>query len=291
MGLAITRLGRLAAVVGCCSLALGGCEKKSGEQAYKGQVVAHVGDQVVTTQEVENEFRRANVPADKQKDPETVKRVLGEIVSRKYLLQQALNAKLDQEPGVLLDLIRAREQVLEAAFLARGASAKAPGKADVDRYIINNPSKFANRKVFNIEQIGFAMGPLSQTIIDANKDAKSLDEVDQKLTIAQVPHGRQAGLLSTAEISPDLYHAVEARKPDDIFFVRVGATGVFFKVLGEESRPLVGEAAANTAKQLMRAESLRAETVLAAYSANLQAKYQGEYAKIMQQGVITDGKN
>ena len=44
---------------------LTGCGKKSGDQAAvaKGQVVAHVGDQVVTTQELENEFRLANVPA------------------------------------------------------------------------------------------------------------------------------------------------------------------------------------------------------------------------------------
>ena len=34
---------------------------------------------------------------------------VGEIVVRKYLLQQAMTAKLDREPGVLLDLLRARE--------------------------------------------------------------------------------------------------------------------------------------------------------------------------------------
>ena len=175
------RMYRAAIILGCCSVLVAGCGKKSGEQAAapKGQVVAHVGDQVVTTQELENEFRLANVPPDKQKDPEVIKQVLRELVARKYLLQQALAAKLDREPAVLLDLLRSREQVLESAFLMRAVASKAPGKADVEKYIANNPSKFAKRKLFSVEQLGFPLGPTTQSVIDANKNAKSLDEIDQ----------------------------------------------------------------------------------------------------------------
>src|SRR3979409_1575024 len=97
------RLWRVAGVVACCGLMLAACGKKAGDQAAapNSQVVAHVGDQVVTTQELENEFRWANVPVDKQKDPEVIKRILSTLVARKYLLQQALTEKLDREPGVL----------------------------------------------------------------------------------------------------------------------------------------------------------------------------------------------
>src|SRR5262245_47563980 len=151
---------RLALVLGCCVLVLAGCGKKSEDQpaaAKSGQVVARVADQVITTQELENEFRLANIPADKRKEPALVKRVLGELVLRKYLLAQAVNAKLDREPGVLLDLLRGREQILESAFLMRAAAKKAPTKEDVDRFIANNPSKFSGRKVFNVEQIVFPL--------------------------------------------------------------------------------------------------------------------------------------
>jgi len=282
------QFGRLAAIVGCCGIMLAACGKKGGEQAAaRGQVVAHVGDQVVTIQELENEFRWTNIPADKQKDPEFIKRVLSELVVRKYLLQQALAAKLDREPGVLLDLLRSREQVLESAFLTRTVASKAPGKSDVDKYISNNPAKFANRKLLSVEQIGFPLGPTAQSVIDANKDAKSLDEIDQKLTAAGIPHSRQMGTLNSGDIPPDFYNSIEAKKVDDVFFVRAGPNGVFFKVKGEEARPLEGEAAANLARQLMRADALKAEAGIATYSANLEAKYEGEYAKIMQKD---DGK-
>ena len=58
------KIARLAVLLGCCAVALAGCGKKSDQPAAsKGQVVARVGEEVVTTQDLENEFRWANVPA------------------------------------------------------------------------------------------------------------------------------------------------------------------------------------------------------------------------------------
>lgn len=281
------KIARLAVLLACSAVALAGCGKQSDQPAPKGQVVARVGEEVVTIQDLENEFRWANVTPDKQKEPEIVKRVLGELVVRKYLLRQAMAAKLDREPGVLLDLLRSREQILENAYLQRTAAAKAPGKVDVDRYIANNPAKFAGRKLLSVEQIAFPIGPTTQSFVEANKDAKSLDEIDQKLTAAGIPHGRQMGALNSGDLPPEFYGLIEAKKADDVFFVRSGQNGVFFKVRGEERRPLEGDAAANLARQLMRADAVKAELGIAAYSANIEAKYEGEYAKIMQPA---DGK-
>src|SRR6202035_575493 len=103
-----------------------GCGKGGDNQAAapRGQVVAHVGGEVITAQELENEFRLDNISADKQKDPETLKRVLGDLVARKSLVRQALDAKLDREPGVLLDILRSREVVLANAAISRTIAAK-----------------------------------------------------------------------------------------------------------------------------------------------------------------------
>jgi EpsD family peptidyl-prolyl cis-trans isomerase len=282
------KIARLTVLLVCGAITLAGCGKKADQPAAsKGQVVARVGEEVVTIQDLENEFRWANVPPDKQKEPEVVKRVLGELVVRKYLLRQAMAAKLDREPSVLLDLLRSREQILENAYLQRTAAAKAPGKADIDRYIANNPAKFAGRKLLSVEQIAFPIGPTVQSFIEANKNAKSLDEIDEKLTAAGIPHGRQMAALNSGDLPPEFYGLIQAKKAEDVFFVRSGQNGVFFKVKGEEARPLEGEAAANVARQLMRADAVKAELGIASYSANLEAKYEGEYAKIMQPG---DGK-
>ena len=273
---------RAIAMIGVCGIVLAGCSKNTDQAAgSKGQVVAHIGNEVVTTQELENEFRLANIPPDRRKDPATIKQVLNEIVLSKYLMQQAVNSKLDREPSVLLDLLRARTGVLANAYMSRKIAAKPVTDADIEKYIADNPLKFANRQLVSIEQIAFPMGTNSQSAIDANKDAKSLDEVDQKLTIMDVPHGRTMGMLNSGDIPETLFNAIKAKKTDDVFFARSGPNGLFFKVKGEETRPLEGEAARNLARQLLRADALKAEIGMASVAANLDAKYEGDYAKIM----------
>jgi EpsD family peptidyl-prolyl cis-trans isomerase len=264
---------------------LAACGKKNGEQGVssEGQVVARVGNEVVTVQELDNEFRLANVPPEKQKDPEILKRVLGELVLRKYLYRQAMVAKLDREPSVLLDLLRAREQVLGSAVLRRNAAlAKAPSSAELNQYIAKHNWKFGDRKVFSVEQI-VVPPTLATQAVNVFKDVKSLDEIQQQLLTASVPYGRQVGQLMSSDLSEELVVRIVKRKDDDIFFYKGSANSVFFKVRGEENKPLEGVAADNLARQSMRAEAVAAELSMAAYSANLETKYEGDYANLMRQ--------
>jgi EpsD family peptidyl-prolyl cis-trans isomerase len=269
----------LSVALGFCAIALIGCGKK--EQASSGQVVARIGDQTVTTQELDNELRLANVPPDKQKDPALIRQVLRDLVLRKYLVEQAINSKLDREPGVLLDVLRSREQVLATASLSRTIAAKPITQADIDKYITDNPSKFANRRIITADQIVFPLGANGQAVVDANKNANSLDEIDQKLTEMAVPHSRLVGSFNSGEMPEDLSKLVQAKQPDSVFFVRSGANGVFFKVRSEEPQPLQGDGAANVARQNIRTDRLKVETGMASMSANLDAKYEGNYAAIM----------
>ena len=278
----LVRTWRTTAILATCVLALAGCGKKDEATAVsRSQVVARVGDDVVTTQELENEFRLANVAPDKQKDPAIVKQILNEMVLRKYLAQQAIQAKLDREPNVLLDLLRARDQVLATAIIARRAGNKPASQVEVDEYMRNNSQKFAGREILTSEQIAFAFGPNSQTVVDDSKDAKSLDEIDQKLTALGVPHSRSTGMLNSGDMPAELFKLIQGRRDDSVFFVRSGSNGVFFVIKGEEARPFTGEAAANAARLALRSDRLKAEAGMASVSAGLEAKYEGEYAKIM----------
>jgi len=280
---AIPRAGRTLLLLTAVTFALGGCGKKSGDQASDGQIVAHVGDQDVTSNELDTEFRLANVPGDRRHDPATVKRVLGELVTRKYLLQQALAAKLDREPTILLELLRAREQVLANAFLTREISTKASAlsKADIDKFIANNPAKFANQEILNTVQITIPLNSSTQAVIDATKNLNSLDEVDNELTTMGIPHGRSTGALNSAEIPDELLRSIDAKKPDDVFFARAGQSGVFFQIKSREPHPVEGQAAEALARRLMSIDMLRTEASVASMSANAEAKYEGDYAKIM----------
>jgi EpsD family peptidyl-prolyl cis-trans isomerase len=268
-----------------CGLSLCACSKKSDVTAEvpKSQVVAKIGNQVVTAPELENEFRLANVAVEKRKDPDVIKRVLGELITRKYLVQQAIDAKLDREPTVLLDVLRSKEIALANALATRDIATKssAISKADIDSYIANNPAKFSDRQLLAIEQISFALATTSQALIDATREMRTLEEVEQKLTVMGIPHGRSSGAVSTGDLPPELMKQISAHQADDIFFVRSGANGLFFKVTDQESRPLQGQEALNAARQYLRQDIARSDLGMTSVAANLEAKYEGEYAAIM----------
>jgi EpsD family peptidyl-prolyl cis-trans isomerase len=285
---------RIGVFLALSALLVAGCSKKSEVQTEgpKSQVVAKVGDQVVTIQELDNEFRLANVPASMRKDPETVKRILGELVTRKFMVKQALDAKLDREPTVLLDILRSKDLVLANALVTRNVTTKseAISQADIESYMKNHPLKFANRQILTVEQISVPLAATSEAVIDATKEMSTLDEVDQKLTAMGVQHGRSSGAISSGDLPTELSGRIVGRQPDDIFFVRAGPNGLFFKVTGQELKPLEGEAATNVARQSMRQELLKSELSMISISANLAAQFEGEYANIMGKNVTQGPK-
>ena len=277
---------RLGLVLIGCSFAVIGCSKKIEEktEAPSSQVVAHIGSDVITTQELDNEFRIARIPADRRKDPALIKQVLGELVTRKYMVRKALDAKLDREPTVLLDLLRAREIVLSSAVASRDLAEKSSAitKEEIDNYIARNPLKFADHQIASTEQITLPANAVSQPLMDAVPDLKSLDEVDQKLTAMGIPHTRSLGVLNSADVSPGFFNLVkEKRSNDNVFFLRAEPNAVFLKINAIQSSPIEGDEALRGARQAMQIEILKSEASLASVEANLAAKYEGEYASIM----------
>jgi EpsD family peptidyl-prolyl cis-trans isomerase len=273
-------LVRAAVLLGACCL-LVACGKSESE-APKGQVIARVGKTDVTVQELENEFRWAQIPADKR-DEAVIRRVLGDLVQRKYLVQKAAEAKLDREPTVLLDLLRNREQILATAYLQRDVAAKstAIGKGDVDKYMLSKPLMFDKRQLMTVDKVSIALTSSAQNVVEATKNAKTLEEVEKKLTELGVAFNRSMGVISSGEMPENIYNALRGQKADDLFFIPSGSTGTFFKVKGQETRPLAGEEASKLARQQLLMDLLRSEASKNALSAEAGVKYEGEYAKIM----------
>jgi EpsD family peptidyl-prolyl cis-trans isomerase len=238
---------------------------------------------VISTQELDTELRWNNVASDRKRDDAVVKRVLGELVVRKYLVQQALDAKLDREPTVLLDILRSREQVLARAFATREVSrqASAISVADTEKYINDHPLKFANRKILAVDQVSLAIGSIDQSLIESMKDLGSVEKVEQRLTELGIAHARSGATLSTSDISDELFRSIQEKKPGELIFVKSGQNGVFLSVKGEKLSPLEGNAAITVARQLQQQDLMRAQASLTNFTANMEAKYEGEYAKIM----------
>ena len=264
------------------AMLLAGCGKKQEAQAVVGQVIAHVGPDDVTQQELDNELRLANVPADKRTD-EVVKAALSRIVERKYLVQQAVAAKLDREPTVHLDLLRAREQILAGAFAQRDLSTKMStvSKNEIDGYIQAHPKQFDQRELFQIEQISLTTPKDVEALAAATKDFKSLDQVEAKLNEMNLKFSRGSATLDSATMPGEMLKVLDARKPDDIYFIRSRGTASFFKVTSVDQKPLTGDEANEFAKREVRVDIGRKSAEGISRAALADSKFEGDYARIM----------
>jgi len=273
------------AAMGCALAAavlVAGCGKKQEAQAVVGQVIAQVGPDDVTQQELDNELRIANVPADKRTDA-IVKAALSRVIERKYLVQQALAAKLDREPTVHLDILRAREQILAGAFVQRDLASKMStiSKNEIDSYVQAHPRQFDHRELFQIEQISFTPPKDIDALAAATKDVKSLDQVEAQLNQMNIKFSRGTATLDSATIPPEMLKALDARKPDDVFFIRSRGSGSYFKVTSVDPKPLTGDEANEFAKREVRAEIARKSAEEISQASLATAKYEGDYARVM----------
>jgi EpsD family peptidyl-prolyl cis-trans isomerase len=264
------------------AMLLAGCGRKQETQAVVGQVIAHVGPDDITQQELDNELRLANVPADKRSD-EVVKAALSRIVDRKYLVEQALAAKLDREPTVHLDLLRAREQILAGAFVQRDLSSKmsAVSKNEVDDYIQGHPKQFDQRELFQVDQISFVTPKDVEALAAATKDFKSLDQVVAKLNEMNIKFSRGPATLDSATMPPEMLKVLDARKADDIYFIRSRGSASFFKVTSVDQKPLTGEQANEFARREVRVDIERKAAQDISKTALADAKFEGDYSRIM----------
>jgi EpsD family peptidyl-prolyl cis-trans isomerase len=263
-------------------LLLSGCGRRHEEGAV-GQVIGHVGPDAVTVQELQNEMRVLNVPPDKQNDDQVVKRVLSEIASRKYIVQEAVAAKMDRQPTILLDILRSREQALAGAYVQReiGTKMAGIGKGDIDSFIQTHPRQFASREEFDIDQISFQAPKEMGEIAAATKDFKTLEQVDGKLNELGVKHVHHPGVIDGATLPDNVLASLKARKDGDIFFLRAGEGATFFKVLEVKPKPIACEDAQRLARRALQQELLKTMSADTEKSAIATAKFEGDYARII----------
>jgi peptidyl-prolyl cis-trans isomerase C len=199
---------------------LAGCEKKPG-----GQVVAVVNSEEITQQELRAEADASNVPAgaDFQK---AAPAILDRVIQRNLLADYAREQGLDRGPDFV-----ARRRQLEQALLATLAIRKlqgpqsAPKPAEVQQFISENPTLFADRQKLTLDQVSFP-APSDPNQVKALTALGTLAAVEEKLKADNVPMKRGSSVLDTASIDPSVGRQMTALPNGKLFDLSTG--GVTF---------------------------------------------------------------
>lgn len=205
----LMRTGKIFSVMTVCALALASpaahAEKKTAAGG-KTQVVANAGGREITLSELRLEMGRLGLAPN---DPNAERVALESLLNRTLLAKAARAADLHRKPETMARMYAAQDQALADYYLALASQPAEPTREEIDDYIRDNPSLFADRKtyvfsVLTLETRNFnekALTPLFDREADFARLTAVLDKAGARYAVAGAT---QSGAVFPAPIREQL---------------------------------------------------------------------------------------
>lgn len=234
---------------------LAGCGAKD-DKKNATQAAAKVNAEEITVHQVNQVLAR--LPGIAEADVPRVRReVLNKLVDQQLAVEQALGKKLDRQPEVMAAIDAARREILARAYFDGiiGALPK-PSSEEVSKYYADNPQLFAQRRIYNLQEIVVERNDdLLPALREQVAAAKSMEDVGAWLKGKGVRFSARAGVRPAEQVPLEILAAVHALK-DGQSVVVPGSQGVAaIRVLGSQSAPLDQATALPRIQQFLRNQS------------------------------------
>jgi EpsD family peptidyl-prolyl cis-trans isomerase len=251
------------------ALVASGCDSGSAPKAPTGQVVATVAGQEITVRQLQAELSRAvAVPPAQQKEQRRA--ALNFIVERTVLADEARKEGIDKDPEFILLNQRAADTLLVQQLQAKiAAGVPAPTAEEATRFQNDNPNMFAERKIFDVEQIRMNV-PSDRSVLAKLQPLKTLDEVANLLTENKIAFQRGTASIDAIAQTPKLVNAIMALPPQEVFVFPAGNQILVNQIRGTRVQPFTGEAADKYALNVLKLE--RTQTAVQRQMAAIIAK-------------------
>ena len=242
------RFGLLATV--SLGVALAGCSKKPTDQ-----VVAIVNGEEISLPELNAELGTAQVPAGVDKKL-IQQQLLQRLVDRRLLAQAAKETGLDRDPSFIVEQRRANEALLVEKLAKRtNDSIPVPTAAEIDKFMAGNPSLFAGRQIYGVDQIAFAT-PADPTRLSALEPAKTQAEVIAVLQKLGIQFQRANRAVDSASVPPEQMQKILSLPKGEPFVVPSNGQVTVNVITGSKAEPLPSADARAAAVRVLRAQSL-----------------------------------
>lgn len=269
---ALRRIGLVATVA--LGVALAGCSKKPTDQ-----VVAVVNGEEISLPELNAELGNAQVPAGVDKKM-VQQQLLQRLVDRRLLAQAAKEQGLDRDPAFIVEQRRVNESLLVEKLAKRtNDTIPVPTAADIDKFIAGNPSLFAGRQVYNVDQIAFAT-PADASRLKALEPAKTMGEVTAVLQQLGIQFQRANRAVDSATVPPEQMQKILSLPKGEPFVVPSNGQVTVNVIVGSKAEPLPDTQARAMAVRALRAQSLSklGEARLKEARAKAKVEYQTGFA-------------
>ena len=128
-----------------------GCERAPAERS--GQLVAKVNGAEISLRQVRSApaYAGAGSAAAGGSAPAQAG-ALEKVIDRELLVQQAISAGLERDPGVREAIDTSRRQILAQAWLDKVAAGKSVSRDEIHSFYAANPALFAERRLYRVRE-------------------------------------------------------------------------------------------------------------------------------------------
>jgi len=175
--------------------------------------------------QMNDELARANVPPAKR--DAAGKQLLESLIDRQLLQTEALRDKVDRDPAVMQAVERVKSQIYAQTYMQRRlANVAKPTKEEIDKYYLDHPDYFSERKIYELDELVLPSKDLSPEFKAAMNGLKSIDEAIGWLKDHHLQGARGTVMKSSVDLAPQLLALIKDIKHGHLFALQQGESSV-----------------------------------------------------------------
>jgi EpsD family peptidyl-prolyl cis-trans isomerase len=257
------------------------CGKKDAPPVAT-QVAAKVGSEEISVHQINQVLSRTNTNGATPDAVKTMSReVLEKLIDQQLAVDQATEAKLNRSPEVVAQLEAAKREILARAYIQSLTSTLAkPSPEDVKKYYTEHPQLFAERRVFNVQEI---VAPVAPGVADALRAAaasnKPLELIAADLKSKDIKFSGGSASRAAEQIPLEILPKVHALKDGQTTVLETPQSITLLHLVASQNAP-VPEAAALPRIEQFLANQRAAEAVTARLKtlrASTTVTYMGDF--------------
>jgi EpsD family peptidyl-prolyl cis-trans isomerase len=273
----------LSVLAATLTLGLPACGNKSDKKVAT-QVAVQVDSEEISVHQINQALSRtkaANVT------PESIKamsrEVLEKLIDQQLAVNQAKESKLDRSPEVVTQLEAARLEILARAYIQKIAGALAkPTPEELKKYYADHPQLFAERRVFNIQEIAVPAAAGVTKDLQAFADSgQAMESVAAWLKGKDIKFGGGSATRPAEQIPMELLTKIHLLKDGQSLLLQTPQNITLMRVASSKQVPVAEAAALPSIEQFL--SNQRTNEAITANIKLLRDKakivYQGEFAK------------
>jgi EpsD family peptidyl-prolyl cis-trans isomerase len=192
---------------------LAACGSKK-ESKPVSQVAAQVNAEEISVHQINFVLGRSNVAIPPEQASLARREVLDRLIDQQLAVEQAIERKLDRTPETVMAIDAGRREILARAYVEHIAARQAkPTQEEAEKYIAEHPQLFAERRIFNIQELALpAASQVAPALREMVAAGKSMDDIAKWLRGKDIKFSGGSATRPAEQVALDVLPKLHALK-------------------------------------------------------------------------------